>query len=519
MLITQLGKNKEGTGLSNIVSYLYANRKNNEKINITFDTDEWIKEITLFRQDHWDKKGYTFIIPKTISKNKTEETFFSTKQDTFIPKITYALFQLWFKDKWNEIKDKNIEKKTEDLFDDTLTNDIIEDFDQFSFDDKDNNETNKLWSLEVLNIIFKENQKVVWPKELDYEKIGVTKVKEYSDTIKKIHYYKTLVGPTMIDQPLQYLSKFAISSTSFNTWATWSIPLVIEWKDWTLQESVKFNVKTLVSNWRVRVPFLYATLTNENFNLLSEKGNITEEEYKQWKFYKVPLGECKTWSFDIWEKLIDSTLVNKNILDIPQDEIVETINNLEILKIKQTVYNRKIKELNWVISSKIETRYEDKKESYWINKDWILEWKLTGEEKLEWKTEIIKSIDIWIIGLKKSSLSKEETKILDEYIGSLEDKTLKELKDILEDITEKRNNIKNKIEETRYKQSLIANAMFLNGFSDNLNYVKNEEGMNETIDNSKAKGVVDWQKKTRIIETKDWKIKAKISLYELEKHI
>lgn len=106
MKITQIWKNSEWTGLSNVVSYLYSSKNPNEKLELLFETDEWLKSITVYWKVKGTQKGYSYIVPKIVSRTNKDEEYFTTKQDLFLPAVTGTLFQMWFKDKINNfVKD------------------------------------------------------------------------------------------------------------------------------------------------------------------------------------------------------------------------------------------------------------------------------------------------------------------------------------------------------------------------------------------------------------------------------
>lgn len=520
MLITQIWKNEAGTGLSNVVSYLYSTQTPNEKVTIEFNTAEGIKSLTLYWKvvtTPTTKKWYAYIVPKIISSTNKDEEYFTTKQDLFLPAVTNTLFQLGFKDSTASfVKDSRDSTTVKDLFT-ASTPTSFDPVDNFNFDDLNKKiEAKKEWKLGVLEVLHKlfntAGQTVAWPSEIEYKTMTESKKTVYPEKVKKVYLYKKLMGSTMIDSPIQILTGLTISTSTFNVVADGIQPLVIEGTDGKLVEAKQFRKKILVSNGRVRVPFLYSTLTQEIFNELVENGVIKDETYMRDKYYKIVLD----WQTS-GEQL---SLVNKKVLQIPQEEIVNLVNDIEVLKVRQSVYNAKIKELNGltgVFQEFVKPDYEKDLEGYGVDSKGIFN--VTKEEDDTPKikdSHIVNNINISVLKFPETEVTKTEKEILNKYLDIKADTGVDKLLAKKEDLIKKLEGIKNALSEKRYKLSLISNTFFLNWFSDSLSYDVWADWKVDVSEKTTAAWVVGGVKNARVISSKDGKIKVRIQLFQKE---
>lgn len=520
MLITQISKNNTGTGLSNVISYLYANKNTNEKITITFNTSEGIKSLTLY----WKiittptetKRGYAYIIPKEVSSTNKDEEFFASTQDKFLPAITNTLFQMWFKDSTIDsfLKDKRESIQVKDFFQTELPS--FGEISHFNFDDMnktiEEKKERRLWVLEILHKIFNSTEQIVaWPNEIEYKTITDERKKIIlPEKVKKIHLYKKLMGQSLIDSPIQELTSLQISTSSFNVVANGNQPLVIETIDGKFIESKQFRKKILISNGEVRVPYLYATLTQDIFNEFVKNEILKDEVYLKGKFYKIPLKNSVTGDI--------IPLVSKKILQIPQEEIVNLVNEIEILKIRQTVYKSKIKDINKLIGDFQESITPDFikfNKEYGIDEKGFFNVKSEEDDSSRIKdTHITNNISLSVLKFPTTETTTRETIILNNYLNITTETSVTDLLVKKKDLISKLEEIKSTLEEKRYKLSLISYTLFLNGFTTSLKYDVWTDGKVDIIEKSNAAGVVDGIKNARIISSKDGKIKVKIQLFK-----
>lgn len=524
MLITQIWKNDRATGLSDVVSYLYAHKDPRDVITVTFETSEWVKSLSLYWKSatlsDWSSvKGYAYIVPRVISSTNKDEEFFTTKQDMFIPAVTNTLFQLGFKDQSqaNLVKDKRDTTQVKDLFE-TSTTSFDEVTDNFSFDEINKTiEEKKEWKLGTIEILHKlfnaEGQTVAWPKEIEYKTLTEGKKSTLPTKVKAVHLYKKLMWTTMIDSPIQELTNFTISGSSFNVLATGNQPLVLETIDGKFIESKQYRAKILVSNGRVRIPYLYARLNRETFNEFIENGVLQNEVYLKDKFYKINLESSATGT--------QIPLVNKKVLQIPQEEIVNLVYDIDLTKVRQTVYNSKIKELNkltGVFQEFIKPDFEKSNKEYGIDSKGAFS--TDSEEDTDPKikdSHITNSISISVLKFPEAEMLKKETAVLDSYLQITDTTGVDQLLAKKEDLVKKVAEIKKSLEEKRYKLALISNTLFINWFSDKLKYDTGADGKVDMAESTKAAGVVGGVKNVRILSSKDWKIKVRVQLFKTEK--
>lgn len=586
--ITQLWKNDKWTGLWNILSYMYSKKDPAETVQIFFDTKEWEKSLTLGWKIKKNSEGkvtkwYSYLIPKDITKDNREKEFFSTTQDLFLPAITSTLYEMGYSDPTLKgvITDKRDNLSIDNLFDTSLNSEndefdkfnISEDSRQlsFNFDDYDNEEEKmkkyKLGTIEILHQIFNKNNNlpVIFPKDIKYERISEAKVENHHPDIKQIHVFKQLMWDMIVDSPLEELFDLTISGSTFNVTARWNQPLVIELQSGEKIASKQIRTKVLVQEGHVKIPYLYAKLTEENYKYLSWSVNnlITDKVYDNQKFYKIPLDGVApkshmSWNWNIFDFNSDDnisnsenkevSLVNKKLLTISQEEFVNLVYDIEVLKARQTVHNSRKKILTELKDNLTYITWEDSWsiDSLHYKELWI-SWgiynpvsKDTPEIENSFSKEVVikKNISIDVVKFPKTAKEKEEAYILaymlaneiaqitkwisitkDLDISKLEEiisiwyKNVNIVKLLLEKVEANLKKIKSSIKDKTYKLSLLSNAFFLNWFSPLLNYSSSEETP------TKAKGVVNNVKQTKTFTSNNGEKVIRVQLWKTSETI
>ena len=518
-VVVQFGKNKKKTGLKDIISDIYSNRT--PSISMIFTTKDGIQQITIgwkqFNDKKWKvKKGYYYLVPVSVSKTNKVEEFFATTQDLLIPNLTTTMVRMGFND-INTSAKTNKRTSVWDMFKENALNlDNQDDLTEVDFDNIEEKVTSakinyKMGAIEILHKIFK-NGKVYWPNEVKYQKIGEEQDYQYNEQIKEVHMYKKLMWDTLIEAPLQQLSNFAISSSSFNVLADWIQPLVIELKNGQKIESKQYRKKVLISNGIVRIPYLYVEPNQKTFDELVKEGIIKSERYKIGKIYKANFKNTTGSNLP---------LVNPTIVKIPKEEIIDLVWRLETLAVRQTVYNKIKRELSAktsVFKDYIKTDEDILAESIGINlRDWTFNPSHTNKETDVMKTPTIeREIKISIEKFPKTAILKEENDLVRGLVFF--DRPMDSLLSQLEKIKAKLEDIRDELEEGRYKLNLIKSAFFVKGWNKDLDYYKDEKGDSLFIKETKAAGSADGKIENKYLENKDWTRKMRIQMFNINKY-
>jgi len=505
--VTQIWKNSDSTWLSNIVSYIYQTKNYEEEIEIFFETKEWVKSLSLYWKKKDNKKWYWYIIPKEILKGNKDKEFFTTKQDLFIPEVQDTLYQMWFKETTTiNKKDRRLEPEISEIFSESDSDS------HFDFDSLEEKEEKKIWVLEALHLLFNsKGSEVVWPKEVVYKSMGTAKKEDYGDEIVKVHKFKGVIWTALIEKPLEILRSFQISTSSFNINVKGETPLVLEMKNWDLIESNRFKTRTLISNWIIRVKFLYAKISESTYKKLKESNYIKENEYSPKKYYKFTLWNSES------EKINISSLVSSNIERIDTEEIVNLVYSVNNLKVRMSVYNSKIKEIKSLVKV-----YAPSEEWSMIDNKGRFTPKRSEDTESMKNLVHTKKISIWVLKFPTKEVTMKEKKLLDDYLeltfSEFENKAEILHKKELEYLDKKYWEMKKEIEEKRYKLSLISYVHFINWFSSRLNYKKWTDWKVDISKSTTAKGIVGWVKKSRVLENKEGTIRIEICLWDLEEN-
>lgn len=513
--VVSLAKNKNGTGLANVVSHFYKN-KLKENI-ITFPLVDWNiktegevvsgwKEIS----KNWKRSTLYYVIDKNW-----KEIVWKT-QGSFLPLITALLLKMWMKD---SITDEKPTKPKDFMKVKVIWDDMGIDFTDVDEKDRPKRKMNyKLGIIEIFNKLFKTGNEIYFPLDEKYKKATMDTKKMVHTGIKKVHLYKKLMGNVMIDHPFQRLTNFAISSSSFNVNADWIQPVIIEDTNGKLFESKQIRAKTFIEEWKLRVNSLLWKLTKETFDELVDLKLISETRYDSSKIYNINLN----WD---WVNSEDGLpLVSPQIKNIPQEEIVTIVSEISYLKLKQKVYNKKEKELYEKLD--LVLSYEKKQEDNHLLELWIKNWifnphfeKGTDNSKLP-TLKMVRKIEIEekLTAAEKRAISSDYLKRLDAKLNKVVeldfftkidyDKEL--LKIVKEDIVI----IKKLLEEKRFKLNLIKYALFMNWLemADSLNWDWEIEEKP-----SKAANSFDWKNSLRSFSNKAKTKTIRVKIAKLNK--
>jgi len=508
--INELSKNEEGTGLSNVVSEVFKNKE--KKSQVKFSVGWKIKSIDTLYLGWGDVKKEWKTYYYAMDSNW--EVIFSKTQKSFLPLVTALLIKKGFK---NPIESSKTTKVS-----DLMKLNVLEDDLQIDFTDMDpakipKRKINyKLWTLEVLNKLFSWKNEVFFPLDFKYKKVS-NKSKEYDNPlIKKVHKFKKLMGNVMIDHPFESLYNFSLSSSNFNVKVDWHQPIVIETIDWKFYEAEQIRSKILIEEWKLRIPTLLAKIDKNSFKEFKTLNLISESQYDSNKIYTINLQ---------WEGINQEDtmpLVNPKIKSIPQEEIVNLIADESYLAIKQTIYNKKEKELaeklNLVFSYE-SSPYDKELFELWINS----KGKFTPKIKDSTKTDIIPEMKVKTnIKIKLELTAKEKKSIWEDYLIELEKELNKisELdfvtkidydKKLLEIVQEKIKENKTLLNKKRFKLNLIKTAFFSNW----LGMVRNLKFNEELIEKpNKIKNSFDWRTFSRTFSNKANTKTAKVQIHK-----
>lgn len=477
--------------LTDVLSLIYKNKDRNWEI--TFDSNTWRKSISLIYQDVTiDKvrqKGYLLTIPFEVNLKKNETVFWSN-QDEIRAKIIPVLLKLGFKEK--EETPIILDPTSDDLFKD--------EFDDF---DSSSEETRKLGTLELLKKIFDNKSiKVFWPVNQGYDKISnefENKTSVLPEGVKTVHYHHTLSWPGILTPvKSQAVTGFRISSSSFNVVAKCTQELVVETEDGRFIPAKQYRDKVIIGNGKLRVSRL--TLTNVNDSLYHELvanwATLTESETKAINTYDLHL-----WGWSEEEFLWD--LVGENVKSVSVDELVTLIESISKLEVKQTVYNRKLKEAKALLSSWTyhpNEGYVPETEEFGI-KWWVYNPKIEENQQtaLMFEKDPVDQIDISIVKFPKTALEK----VYQEEVNAIEIKTWWDIEKLEKTIE----GIKKELEEKRSTLSIISYKYFLNWFSSELEYSSSWQ------EATKAQGIV-WGVKNVNTITSSQGVIAKIALFK-----
>ena len=513
--VVSLAKNKNGTGLANVISHFYKN-KLKENI-ITFPLVDWKiktegevvagwKEIS----KNWKRSTFYYVIDKN-----GKEIIWKT-QGSFLPLITALLLKMWMKD---TLTDEKPTKPKDFMEVKVIWDEMGIDFTDVDEKDIPKRKINyKLWIIEIFNKLFKNGNEIYFPLDEKYKKATMDTKKMVHPGIKKVHLYKKLMGNVMIDHPFQRLTNFAISSSSFNVNADWIQPVIIEDMNWKLFETIQIRAKTLIEEWKLRVSSLLWKLTKETFDELVDLKLISETKYDSSKIYNINL------DWDWINKEEGLPLVSPEIKSIPQEEIVTLVSEISYLKLKQKVYNKKEKELYEKLD--LILNYERKQEDNHLLELWIRNWifnpsfeKITDTSKLP-TLKMVRKIEIEEIltAAEKRVISSKYLERLDAKLNKVNeldfvmkmdyDKEL--LKIVREDIAI----IKELLEEKRFKLNLIKSALFMNWLemADSLNWDWETEEKP-----SKAANSFDWKNYLRNFSNKAKTKTIRVKIAKLNK--
>lgn len=512
--LKELSKNEKWTWLANIVSQIFEKKEKNSKVK--YRVSDWKKEKTKTLIMWWKevvKKWKKQWLYYALDENWNQVD--AKTQKSFLPIITAFLMKDWFKNPlWEKEKEKEVKDLTK-LTEDDFWLDI--DFDNLSSIKTKNKK--EYWIIEILHELFNSKWcELYFPIDETYKKVKNYKEKEIlNENIKWIYKFKKLIGWIMIDYPFEKITNLWISSSSFNIVIDCLQPMVIEDKDWNLVETVKFSKKVLVENWNLRVNWLIGKLTKDKYELLFENWLISEKVYNPNTLYKINL----KWNV---KENNEMPIISNNIKNVKQDEIVDTVFDINHYEIKNSYLNSQIKDYNSKLS--FYKNYEKSEDDKYLESLWIF-W---GTFKLKWekeywttdKKEIETKIEI-SAHLTAADNRKIENDIENEYKEKIEkqfpeknyENTIDMQKDILKFLESELKNSKNILEELRYKLNLI--KMYnLNNWIDSKNnyYVWNWD---EILENTKSAKSADWFNHIRFFSNKNKTKNVRVKIQKLFK--
>lgn len=513
--ITQISRNTQKTGLSDIFSYLYQT-KTKDPIICEFETSTGVNSIQLKWIQSHNKKWYSLTIPKEYTKTRKEdiEEFFST-QDQAIGVTSALLFQMWFKDQSIQILEDQRDIITwQDLFD-IDTDQQLNDFDNI-FNDTPTTNVSKLSLLEVLNTVFNDkNSKVFWDRDTQYSTI--TKQKEYTlpQGVYNVEPYKTISNNgDIIESPRNPLTKFQISTSSFNINVTEPIDIVLHTEQW-IKSSKMYKTRTIVSNWEIRINKLNVMLSKDTYNKIKDSIELVDIVNINDSIKASLILSKKQW------ELVSEGLM-KNVKKVSQKELIDLVYDIEELEVRQSVYNKVLKTINAKINSSTTVSQFNgnivEENTYWI-KDGVYNPPSQDKDVQGWgKTVIKNSIDISFIKFPKTEIEKKLIESTQVYISDLDSINTQELNSRKQKIENIIDWIKQDLQQLRFKLATISYTYFNeSGFSDNTDLIYDQDPETKSIDVNmpvKAKDVVGGVKKARFLSDPETNRQIRIQLYQ-----
>ena len=324
----------------------------------------------------------------------------------------------------------------------------------------------------------------------------------------------------MIDHKYQKLTNLSISSSSFNVWADWNQPVIIEDDNWKFFEANQIRSKTFIEEGKLRINSLLWKLNKKTFEELSNLKLIKENNYNPEKVYNINLN----WEWINKEETLP--LVSSQIKSVPQEEIVSLVSEISHLAIKQTFYNKKEKELYAKLD--LVLSYEKWKENEYIESLGIKKWRFnpssdrsTDNTKIP-EVKMVRKIEIeqLLTAAEKRAITAGYEKKLNvkldkiveiNFVTKIDyDKEL--LKIVQDDISV----IKKQLLEKRFKLNLIKSALFMNW----LEMATTLDWDWETVEEAtKSKKSFDWKNKLRTFSNKAKTKKIRVKIAKLNKAV